>query len=294
MRNVLYISLLLVFIAPISFGQVNYTYKALKSYQRDSLELAQSYIDTAITIPVENQDPQTWLIRGTIYFKLYRNVAQEESYLDVAEESYRRIIQLDSGKSELTGKAKTGLYNLSVQYYNTAVNTMNDKEYKQAEPNYKRYRELIKIARPNVDIEEKDIKFYNALGALTQNIYVSDKKGKPHMWQEAMDAYATTYALDSNNRSANYNIGILYYNRGVDLILSLPADAPMEKIFEVQDQTIELFLKSRPYLLRAYYLDPTDEEVLIGLKGIHYELNDKEQIEYWDKKLKELKDSGNK
>src|SRR5690606_23424687 len=95
---------------------------------------------------------------------------------------------------------------------------------------------------------------------------------------------------DSNNRNANYHIAILYYNKGVDLILSLPPDADLPKIFETQDKTVELFLKSRPFMLRAYYLDPKNKNVLQGLKGIYYELNDKQQIEFWDKKLKELEE----
>ena len=287
MIRVITISLILTFAVLTGVSQVSYTHRALKAYQAKEHEVAKAYIDTAITVPAENNDAQTWLIRGYVYLELYKEGYKDEPR-PVAEEAFKRVLQLDPD-GDSGDRAKKGLYNLAVSYYNVAVNSMNDKAYMEAEPNYKKYRELVKIARPKTDLGQKDIQFYNALGSLMQAIYTNNKKSKPELWDRAMENFQKTFTIDSTNRSANYHIAILYYNKGVDLILSLPPDAPLDQIFEIQDKTGELFLKSRPYMLRAYYLDPKNEDVLMGLKGIYYELNDKEQIEFWDNKLKELR-----
>ena len=293
-KKIIISSLLIVF-GFAGYAQRSYSLKALKAYQEGETDLAIQYTDSAIRIPAENRDVQTWLIRGYVYFDAHKkDVLETDSTLrKTSEDAFRRALYLDSSKT-YEERILKGVYNLAVTYYNDAVNSMNAISFSKAEPYYQKYRELTILARPNTNMKDKDLEFYNALGSLLQTLYTDNKKTKSYLWDQALKAYQTSYSIDSNNRSANYHIAILYYNKGVDLILSLPPDADLPTIFETQDKTVVLFLKSRPYMQRAYYLDPKNKNVILGLKGIYYELNDKEQIEFWDKKLKELEEESGK
>jgi hypothetical protein len=94
--------------------------------------------------------------------------------------------------------------------------------------------------------------------------------------------------IELDNLTANQLIGVLYYNKGVDLILNLSPDASLDELIKVQDHCVELFLKSEPFLLQAHKKDPTNCEIMTGLKGVRFNLNDKEQVKLWDDKLREL------
>ncbi|MCB0803891.1 MAG: hypothetical protein KDB74_12400, partial [Flavobacteriales bacterium] len=60
----------------------------------------------------------------------------------------------------------------------------------------------------------------------------------------------------------------------------------------IQDEIIVLFRKSLPYMKKAYDLNPTRKETLIGLQGIYFSLNDMPKSELFKKELEMLEGSG--
>ena len=100
--------------------------------------------------------------------------------------------------------------------------------------------------------------------------------------------YLEVLAMDSNNVSANYNLGILYYNQAVAIIEHMDYDMALVKLYEIQEECINLFLKSLPYMRKAYELNPTRKETLIGLSGIYFSLNEIEMSEQYKQELEDL------
>ncbi len=294
MRYLKHILVLMVVMLTVSAqAQPKYSHRAFDAYKAENNDLARAYSDSSITVEAEAKDPQTWLIRGFVYYEKFSKIDNKSKTSEarpVSEEAFKKVIELDTLGSNVP-RARKGLYNIAVSYFNESVRSMNDKEYMNATAAYEKYKDITRIAKPEMSFEGKDIKFYNSLGFVKHTTYNNDKKGKAELWQEAIDAYSKTLELDSVNRDANYEIGILYYNKAVDMLLSIPSDASMEVIFNTQDQAAELFLKSRPHMIRAYYHNPNDEDVLEGLEGIDYELNRPEKVELWRKKRKELQKS---
>jgi hypothetical protein len=73
---------------------------------------------------------------------------------------------------------------------------------------------------------------------------------------------------------ANYNMGILYYNEAVTKIQESEYETDLIALSQLQDECIEIFKKSLPYMEKAYALDPNNKNVLLGLSGIYFSLND--------------------
>jgi hypothetical protein len=90
--------------------------------------------------------------------------------------------------------------------------------------------------------------------------------------------------LDPSNIAANYNMGIIYYNQAVSLIMNkLDYDYDLVTLNDIQDEALSWFKKSLPYMETAYQLNPGRKQTLIGLSGIYYNLYDNEKSSEFQK-----------
>ena len=95
--------------------------------------------------------------------------------------------------------------------------------------------------------------------------------------------------LEPNNISANYNMGIIYYNQAVSLIMNkLDYDFDLATLNDIQDEALNWFKKSLPYMEKAYQLNPRRKETLIGLSGIYYSLHDNDKSQQFQKLSQDL------
>ncbi len=109
---------------------------------------------------------------------------------------------------------------------------------------------------------------------------------------KAKAVYKEIIEKNKDHMRANYNLALLFYNQAVNIMNNMDDDE--EDLFalnEIQDQCIELFGLALPYFNKAHELDPTNKEVLIGLGGVHFSLNDMEKSEEYKAKLQELQGS---
>ena len=119
-----------------------------------------------------------------------------------------------------------------------------------------------------------------------------DAENRAVYLDKAKEVYKKIIELDGNHMRANYNLALLYYNQAVNIMNNMDDDD--DDIFllnDIQDQCIELFKKSLPYFNKAHELDPNNKEVLIGLGGVHFSLNDMEKSEEYKAKLQKLQES---
>jgi tetratricopeptide (TPR) repeat protein len=138
------------------------------------------------------------------------------------------------------------------------------------------------------NIQQKDIEFSLAIASLYTKIFESDRKGKIEFLKHAKEAYNKILAVDPNNIGANYNMGILYYNQAVNLINQSDYDLDIVALNDIQDNSINLFKESLPFMEKAYELDPKRRETLLGLSGIYFSLNEFEKSNMYKQKLEEI------
>ncbi|MFN3916528.1 MAG: tetratricopeptide repeat protein [Flavobacteriales bacterium] len=267
--------------------------KALKAYQEENFDDAIKFSDNSIMDDAESKDAYTWHVRGFIYRAAHKKLDDSSPASKLREtsiESFLKSIELDSNK-EFEIKNKSAVINLAKTYFNDAVRALSAETFEDAIEYYAKYKDVTRRVEPDFSFKQTDIDFNNTLGAVYQNIYENDKGANQNFMQKAIDVYKTTIEIDSLNYNANYNIGVLYYNQGVDLILSIDPEAPLPIVIETQEMCAELFIRSLPYMKRAYNLKPTNRETIIGLAGIYFNLNDNEKSKFFSDLLKEVEDN---
>ncbi|MFT5822058.1 MAG: hypothetical protein ACI8ZM_003314 [Crocinitomix sp.] len=292
MKLIRYISIfILMFVASHSFAQ-SWTGKAFEFYKTKDFESAKIAIDSAIN-SVERFDSQTWQLRGLIYRKVSNG--DQVYYREIALESFVRAKKIDS----------TGLYTVQindylrstlVRYFNDAVTLLlDDNEIEKSEESYDIYvKEYKKLINPNFDFTQKHIDYYNAVGSVyLKKVDLVEPKKKRQLRDKAIEYSSKVLAYDSLNCKANFNLGIVYYNIGVDYVLTIdPEGATLEGIILNQKKSEEAFLKALPYLHLAERLKPNNKAAQEALAGCYYGLNNNEKYLKYQKLVDEHNLSG--
>jgi len=139
-----------------------------------------------------------------------------------------------------------------------------------------KYIDLAIATKPN------NATLYTAKGAMME------KLGKV---EDAIELYKKSIAIDSTQFTPYYNLSVIFYNRGVEVVNTanqLPTnetakyDAAMEK-------AKEHFRLSLPYIEKAYSIEPTEMAILESLKTVYYRLQMTDKYIDINKKIQSLK-----
>lgn len=125
--------------------------------------------------------------------------------------------------------------------------------------------EAMKYLNMAIQQDPTNATFYFALGTL------HEKQGNE---QEAIDAYEKAIELDDEYFDAFYNLGALYYNKGVNQIEVANAVPPNEneRYQEELEKANVWFRKALPYMERCLELNPDHPMTLESLKNLYYRL----------------------
>lgn len=138
---------------------------------------------------------------------------------------------------------------------NSQINfNLRNKDYKSAKNN-------IKLAIKN---NPTNPLLHYSLGT------VLDKLNNP---AEASTAYKEAIRFKPDYFEANYNLGALYFNQGVDINNKLSLDAPKKEYEAGRKQALNSFKTALPYLEKAQQLKPNDRGTLVSLRSIYMRLN---------------------
>jgi len=109
--------------------------------------------------------------------------------------------------------------------------------------------------------------YYFAQGALYDKLVKED---------DAIKAYEKSLSLNSNYFESNFNLGILYYNRGIKQIDVANAVPPNqnEKYNEELKKADAWWAKALPYMEKCKEIMPNDADTLEALKNLYYRLKD--------------------
>ena len=113
--------------------------------------------------------------------------------------------------------------------------------------------------------DPKNSSYYFAQGTLYDKLQKSD---------EAITSYLKAIEYKEDYFDAYYNLGALYYNKGVkqvDVANAIPSNQP-EKYEEEKNKADIEFKKAIPYMEKAHEINPTDKFTLESLKTLYYRL----------------------
>jgi len=294
-RIVFHIALLMLLAANQLQAQVSYTNKAILFYQENQFDKAMTYIDSALANSKESTDPYAWYVKGMIYkdhFKANQlNDANSPSRV-TAIESFKKCMDLDAS-GDHKANAATNIKFLAGTYYNEMVRNLDTVNFEKAEPLYEKYKETMRMVSPDMDFTKSDKEVYLFLGAQISRKFNFKKETVTQKYFDmAINVFNRVIDLDSNDCNAHYQIAQLYYNYGVETILSLDDGTPLDKVIEAQDKCVALFQKSLPHMKKAYQLSncKSKKELLRALMGIYYQLNEMDKYNDLNTQLQLIKE----
>lgn len=260
------------------------------------VDSARKEIDLQMLEPGADKNPDCWQTYGIIYtemYKKYENTDVLSPYRLIAFNAFKTSLTLDTVSARVQN-TRDYLKYFATRFYNDAVSTLDTVSHAKSVACYTMYRQAAMLADPKFDIKKKDIEFYLALASTYTQLYNTDKKKYAQYFDSTKNTYSYVLTLDPNNYSANYNLGVLYWNKGVDLMYDIDYDDSLGVVFDVQDRSVELFKQSLPFAEKAYVMEPKREETLIVLSGIYYSLNEFEKSDKYKEMLDNLRNQPKK
>jgi len=250
---------------------INIVNSGIEAYNADNFGKAFSYFEKAIEI---NQMP---IFGGAIDTSIIFNtglMAQRSENWDSAIKYYSEAIKYGYGagdtyafvaecyksKGDTSNYVSTlkngfekyplnqGLLGSIINYY--LLETDNSNEALE-------YLQLAKQKDPT------NAQFYVAEASLL------DKMGNK---EEAIQNYLKAIELDSKSFEAYYNLGVLYFNEGVELTDKANQIKEIKKYEEAKIVADNKFIQSIPYIEKSFELHPDDMNIANTLKNLYYRL----------------------
>lgn len=275
----------------------------IQKYKSKNYVNASQYIDTVLTqCPDKSNDAYFLHLCGFINFNIYREIdgkSSSSSARPAACDYFVKSINYDN-KNQFTEKNLQAINSFSISYINDALMIMQKMEFKnqsKALEYYNTFKMLKSIAEPNYDFSNISIDFFNGMGRMYKMRYENDKINSKNLLDSCINYFNKSLAINTNQYTPNYDLGILYHNLGVDIILEeLDIDADLEMVILMQEQAVDYFSKSLPYLEKVYQMKPQETSIVQGIAAVYYSLNDMEKhVEYMNiLKGLESKSSGDK
>ncbi len=290
MRLEIIISILYILILYIPAKcQYDVIKRAYEGYQNGHLKEAKTYVDSAMTFQSLTKDPSTWYLRGFIYKDLFKGEKNNNFYREEAISAFTYLLEMEN----IEKYQKDAIQNikfLSTSYYNDAVTSLDRGDLEDAIMHYNKFGFTYLIGEDTtIDLLERDIDFYLAIGSKLTALNNRDTTDSDHYFEQAIAQFNKVLELDDLNLKANYNLGVLYYNKAVSMIADLDYnDIDIFAISELEDRSIQLFDIALPYLQRANQINPYDINILEGLSGIYFSLRDFEKSNQFKAKVEEL------
>jgi tetratricopeptide (TPR) repeat protein len=107
--------------------------------------------------------------------------------------------------------------------------------------------------------------------------------------ENAEKDYLTALELNPSAFGANYNLGALYFNQGVETKNKANATSDNSLYSKLNKKADAVFAKALPYLEAAHIINTEDKNTLLSLKQLYYLNNDYAKSEEMKKLIAELK-----
>jgi tetratricopeptide (TPR) repeat protein len=132
------------------------------------------------------------------------------------------------------------------------------------------YLALAKEQEPN------NPSFHYAEGTLYERI------GEP---EKAIESYQRSLELDPEYFDVNYNMGVIYYNRAVGMLVDANEIMDNTEFEKARDAAFDVLRESVPYLEQAHLSNPKHEDTMETLRILYYRLGMEDKLDEMNKKL---------
>ncbi len=273
------------------YAQNDSLFKAQALCNEKKFDQAIKIIDIAVLHPETKEDPAAWQIRSFAYLQSYTQSGKYNTskiyLLDTAVQSALHSIRIDK-TGEYKNFTTSYIENSSKKLFNLCLVFMKDSlNYNKADFYYNKYKATAKLTKPDFNFKEKDLEFYNGTGSVFVELYLKNKSKKEYQ-DVAKLSLLKALEIDPKNISANINLGVLFYNEGVELMNRLEYDIDLSQLDVVQENAKKLFKQSLPFMNKVNELEPRDARAIDGLEGIYHALNDVEMENFFKQKKEAL------
>ena len=141
--------------------------------------------------------------------------------------------------------------------------------------------EAINYLNLAIDLDSTNASYYILKGSTLEN---SGNK------EEALDAYKLAIKMDNTRFNPYYNIGVIYFNKGVaglNEATGLPSDATAQYDAKIEEGLSKL-REALPYFEKAYAINPKQTAILGSLKLIYYRLQMLDKYNEINEKIKNV------
>jgi tetratricopeptide (TPR) repeat protein len=255
---------------------------------------AARYFDKAAKVSAENgyTDTSAYLGLGISYNYAADTNNAIATFLKMVEmnakepAAYNSLASLYKGKGDYDNAFKYVRMGLEKFPNNTDLTVTQVNLYISTKRNMEALESLFKVREK----EPGNVSIQYAIG-VTYDVLKNDtllpKTDRDKYYLEAIKGYETTLKMDSLHFDALFNLGVLYFNKGGDIInlankLPLSETKKFEDLMTEGNNNLKLAL---PYFERAERINPNDNQLLISLKEIYTRLNMMDKLQLINSKL---------
>ncbi len=273
----------------IVFAQESTLVRAQQLYQAKKIDQAKLAIDSAIMHPDTKNKAETWTIRSFIYFDMYKvseKLLLNSSLRDTILKSLNTSNNLNPDPDYKANNYKL-LNSISGHYFNIGKRLLEDStNAEKSLQAYNKFKEIGKKTDPNKNFKTEDVQYHLAVGSLFSEKYNKNNEDQKS-FEIAKLNLMKVIQIDSNVVSANSNMGIMYFNSGANLFMSI-GEYDITKLEFVQDNAVKLFKQAEYFMLKVYRIDNKNTKAVEALYYIYKALNEDAKREMFKAKCKEL------
>lgn len=268
-----------------------YDQVALEKYGEKDLDAARMYIDSAILMCNKlREDAYVHHVKGFVYYELFKRDELQDPYSklrDAAFDAFMESNRLDVN-NEFKEKNNKSLKNIATRVQLNVSNLLDTNNYRKAIEVNKIFKTTLERGSIEIDTKAYDISFYINIGGIFTELYENNKVSNASMIDSAIHYYKKSLELDSLNFIGNLQLGYVYHNLSIDIILSMDPEDDIMTMYENQEKSSNYGLLSLPYLKVAHQQQPKNAKILYGLAGIYFMLQEKDKSEFYQNLYNEL------
>lgn len=152
-----------------------------------------------------------------------------------------------------------------------------------------KFNQAEKLVNDYLQLDTTNIDVLLVAGTVYGKVAQTDTTNKEGYFIKRKAVYEKILHVSPDNFTANYNMGITLYNRGVDLLDPQVYDLDIMTFHKLLEEVSSLFKEALPYVEKAAKLSPDNKNALIALQGIYYNINEKDKYEQIKQKVSALK-----
>lgn len=141
---------------------------------------------------------------------------------------------------------------------------------------------LTRNLKESIEQNPDDLQLYRVLASTYEQLSSQAREeGNSQKAQKYKDSARMTYndilEVDPGNFKASYNLGIMYYNIGVDKIKRSQEVDDIDKLTRLENEAEKEFKNAIPHLEKAFHKNCNDENLYNSLKNIYSRTNESEK-----------------